>query len=461
MISSLPTITEAVAAICQGRMDPRDLVTQCLEQIHRRDDGLHAWVCTDDQRALAAADDIVKRLHDGRPVGCLPGIPIAIKDIIDVRHLPTRAGSSWREAAPSVCDALLVGRLRQQGAIVLGKTVTTEFACFDPPDTVNPWNPDRTPGGSSSGSAVAVAAGMCLGAVGTQTGGSLIRPASYCGIASLKPTHGVVSLEGVIPISSVLDHAGPMARTVDDLARLLLAMAEPEHVDELCRQARRWLGDRANMEASAQAADQPWVTVKELLVERPLLRLIDGAFTQRMDSAVRSLAEHVWEQLGVDANEAITLPEPLDEVNAHHRIIMATDLARYHRRSFATHRDAYGPKIASLIEEGLAVSEDEYHEALDHRERFRESLRPLFTERAVWVMGATPTTAPTRETTGDPVFNSLWSYAGLPVVTVPAGLAPDGLPWGIQLIGPDFTDLPLLAAACWCEQQLAFEHQPP
>ncbi len=221
------TLTSLAARIRSGELSPVELVKYCLTQIDRLEDQLHAWVLVDRDGARAAARRAAEELARGHDLGPLHGIPLGIKDIIDVAGWPTLAGSRVRDNRPAGHDAPLVAQLRAAGAIFLGKTVTTEFACFDPPPTRNPWNIDRTPGGSSSGSAAAVAVGMCVAAIGSQTGGSITRPASFCGVAGLKPTFGCVSLEGIVPISPRLDHPGPICRSAGDLAVLLQAIAMP------------------------------------------------------------------------------------------------------------------------------------------------------------------------------------------------------------------------------------------
>ena len=215
-----PTATEMAAAIRAGSATPSELVAACLERIARDDGRLRAWVVCDEAGAAALADERSAEAKAGQYRGPLHGVPVGIKDIVDVAGWPTRAGSTVTDDAPVEHDAPLVARLRRAGAIVLGKTVTTEFACFDPPPTRNPWHAERTPGGSSSGSAAAVAAAMCPAAIGSQTGGSIIRPAGFCGVCGLKPTFAAVSTNGVVPVSAHLDHVGPLAASVADLKLL-------------------------------------------------------------------------------------------------------------------------------------------------------------------------------------------------------------------------------------------------
>jgi Asp-tRNA(Asn)/Glu-tRNA(Gln) amidotransferase A subunit family amidase len=219
------TIESAAAAIRRGDLTPVDLLEQCLARIDRLEERVRAWVLVDRDRARADAVRLTDELKRGTDRGPLHGIPIGVKDLFDVFDWPTAAGSKrWAQSyARQDCPA--VARLRQAGAVLMGKTVTVAYAAFDPPVTKNPWDANRTPGGSSSGSAAAVACGMCLGALGTQTGGSITRPASYCGVYGLKPTYGSISLEGVVPLAPSFDHGGVIAKCVRDLALLFQPFA--------------------------------------------------------------------------------------------------------------------------------------------------------------------------------------------------------------------------------------------
>src|SRR5438552_13081773 len=215
------TITEAAEFIRRGELTPVELLDQCLARIDRYEPKVRAWVVIDRDGAREQAERRTAELKRGQNRGPLHGIPIGVKDIIDVFDLPTGCGSKLWANSIARRDADCVKRLRQAGAVILGKTVTTAFAYLDPPVTRNPWNLERTPGGSSSGSAAAVACGMSLGALGSQTGGSITRPAAFCGVCGLKPSWGRVSVEGVLPLAPSLDHVGVIARCVRDLAILL------------------------------------------------------------------------------------------------------------------------------------------------------------------------------------------------------------------------------------------------
>ncbi|MEQ8790321.1 MAG: amidase [Pirellulaceae bacterium] len=448
MLSPFPSIADAVRRIKAGDLSPRELVEHCLARIEQFDERVKAWVLVDAKGARRQAEELARVAAGDQaagdqagfdpagfdPAGSLPllGVPIAIKDIVDVAGMPTKAGSPLREGHVAERDAPLAARLRQHGAILLGKTVTTEFAGFDPSPTRNPWNLAHTPGGSSSGSAAAVPLEMCLGAIGSQTGGSINRPAAYCGAAGLKPTHGAIPLEGVVPVSFTLDHPGPIARSVDDLRILFEVLS--------------------NQTVSTSQLTSP-----------PRLFRLGGFFDEQCDDPLRQVVDKAVEKLAhADANiERIEPPASFEQVHAMHRRIMAAEAAAYHRAQFGRHREQFGRHITALIEEGLSLPAADYLEALEHRRRFRLELTNQLGDR-VAVLPATTCTAPgSLESTGDPAFNSPFSYAGVPSLNFPCGLADDGMPCGLQLVaGPD-RESALLAAAAWCERVLDVNLRPP
>ena len=427
------SITDAALQIREGHITPLNLVERCLAQIDRYEGRVHAWVLVDEEGARHTAGELGRQ----EPRGPLHGIPVGIKDIVDVAGFPTRAGSPLRENHLAREDAPLVAALRQAGAIILGKTVTVEFACFDPSPTRNPWDPElqHTPGGSSSGSAVAVALGMCLGAIGTQTGGSLVRPASYCGIATCKPTFGRLARAGIVPVSYHLDHPGPMGRGVGDLEVLLRCLT----VTPPC--PPRPNGDGA-----------------------PRLGLLEQFFMEEADPPVREAAEAAiakLRQCGATV-QPVTFSDGFEQVQPMHRRIMAVEAAAYHREQFAAHRAAYGPMITALLDEGLTISAVDYAAALACQRRFRRRVSRLLEDIDALIMPATDTTAPARlDTTGTPKFQAPWSCAGLPAVSIPCGLASDGMPAALQLVAGAHCESSLLEAARWCERSLAFDDLPP
>ena len=460
MITVSSPIAKSVERIREGELDPRELVEFHLQRVQRLEGRVRAWAHVDARGAWRQAERASRRAREGRPLGGLHGIPLGIKDIIDVQGLPTGAGSRLREGRIALHDAPLVGRLRRAGAIVLGKTVTTECACFDPPPTRNPWNLAHTPGGSSSGSAAAVAAGMCAAAVGTQTGGSIIRPASYCGVAGFKPTSGHVSLEGVLPVSPHLDHAGPIARCVEDLALLYVSLSEPDRLDACLEDCRRHGQSLAGPESDRGRARGLWESWRSSAAGPPRLVVLDE-FLRRAGVEVRDVTRGCVQRLEDAVQGDLALPEWFDEVYPHHRRIMARDVATYHGPAYAASPEAFGRSIAALIEEGHGVSPPQFAASLAHQQECRQRMAEWLPPGTFALLPATNVPAPARlDTTGDPAFNSPWSYVGFPSLTLPCGLTGAGMPCGLQLIGPPESDLRLLQAAAWCEQRLAFDRLP-
>lgn len=438
----VPSILRAAAEIRSGRLTPLQLVESCLERIRRFEPRVHAWVLVDEDAARDAARRLGDEIRQGHPRGPLHGIPVGIKDIIDVEGWPTLAGSTLRQGHRAKRDAPLVARLRAAGAVILGKTVTTEFAGFDPSPTRNPWDLARTPGGSSSGSAVAVALGMCLAAIGSQTGGSITRPASYCGVAGCKPTLGRISTTGFVPFSFHLDHPGPLGRTVGDLAAVLDAIAGYDPLDPV------------SLEGTL-----PGTCVAECRRPlRPRLGLVETFFMEEASPPIREATAAAVESLRAAGGEIAPAPLPASfgDVHQMHRRIMAVEAAGHHRPLFPAHRARYGREISKLLDEGLATAAVDYAAALAHRLQFRRDMLSAFQDFDALVTPATDVTAPGAETTGNPRFNSPWSYSGLPTVSLPCGLTRQRMPAAVQLIGKPFSEPSLLGIADWCERQWNF-----
>ena len=449
MIESL-SISEAASQIRSGRLAPLELLEACLGQIDRYEDRVKAWVVVDEENARRAARQAGEAVARGEYLGPLHGIPLGIKDLVDVAGLPTRAGSPLREKHVAEADAPLVAALRRAGAVIVGKTVTVEFACFDPSPTRNPWDPalGHTPGGSSSGSAVAVVLRMCSGAIGTQTGGSLVRPSSYCGIATCKPTYGRVAIDGVVPVSHHLDHPGPMARTVDDLEIMLQYLPRPDYFG--------WPGCPQSQSSPPEAAGD--------LSRPPRLGLVEQFFLEEADEPIRQATEAALEKLraGGAKIEPVALPQGFAEIIPMHERIMAVEAAAYHREQFAAHRDSYGPMITGLLDQGLTIAGVDYAAALAHQRDFRRRIGRLPDGFDALVMPATDTTAPaTLETTGNKKFQAPWSYTGVPVISIPCGLASDGMPAALQFVRQHHQEAALFPVARWCEECLGFEEVPP
>lgn len=441
MLLELPTIADAARRMIQGTMRPLDLVEHCLGRIAQMENQVHAWVMVDADGARREARRLGEMLDRGeQPLSPLHGIPIGIKDIIDVAGWPTKCGSKLREGHLAEQDAQVVTRLRKAGAIILGKTVTTEFASFDPPPTRNPWNLNHTPGGSSSGSAAAVALEMCMAALGTQTGGSIVRPASYCGVVGFKPRLNPPSLRGIFPFSMHLDHLGPIARNVAD-----------------AKEVWKQIGVAAEDSAPGTLQSHDDQPAKLLMLQGGVLEAADAQTRQQLDRVASQLSEKF--EVG-----SLAFPGYMEDAPVHHRRIMAVEGVEIHRQAFEKSPGLFGPKIRSLFDEGVATSVLDYALALRRQSEittavWHDALWKSSTQRVVWLMPATPTPAPGSDTTGNPLFNSLWSFVGMPTITIPCGVSTEGLPFGLQLIHP--LEQVLLSVALQCEGVLAANFHPP
>ena len=423
------TIHGCAARLRAGTTSCVELLDRCLARVDDWEPSVHAWVSIDRVAARETAELRDRELAAGSDRGPLHGIPLGTKDIFDVKGYVTAAGSkAWAAHELKISDCPVVERLRDAGAVVLGKTVTTQFACFDPPVTKNPWQADRTPGGSSSGSAAAVATGMCLAAMGSQTGGSITRPAAFCGVAGCKPSFGTVSLRGVVPLAEHLDHPGPIARCVADLAILLNVIRDTP--------------DAAFGDLTASTA--------------PRIGWIHGLFDELADDDAREAVAGAVRILS-DAGAAVIdveLPLEFDDVLEQHGIVMAVEAAQTHRSHFSADPGDYSPAIKGLVERGQATSDSRFTAALDHRRRLRTAMQSCFANVDVLICPAATGTAPDASTTGNPAMNSPFSFTGSPTVSIPIQLATNGLPLAVQFVGRLGDDAQLLQTALWCESEI-------
>ncbi|NQU97593.1 MAG: amidase [Chloroflexi bacterium] len=443
MTSDPVEMTAAVAAdaIRRRRISPGELVEALLERIERLEPRLQAWETVDADGARQAAGGLEAELGSRGPRGALHGVPVGFKDIYYTAGMPTTMSSRVYAGFVPEYDSECVARLRRAGAIVLGKTVTTEFAMGDPSRTRNPWNAAHTPGGSSSGSAVAVAARMCPVATGSQTAGSVNRPAAYNGVVGFKPTCGQVSRYGVFPVSWTLDTLGWMCRCVEDAALVLDAVSGHDPRDPAS----------ANLPPSEAAA------AVRVPMEAPSIGVAGGFFDRNSSADVRAHTGSVAEELrSAGARvEAFTLPGSFRGIHEAQLAIDYSECSMVHRETFRVRPDDYAPNVRSRIESGMLVPAAAYVQAQRMRRRFRCDMDEALRGYDAVLTPATPTAAPgDLSTTGDPMFQTPWTVAGLPVLTLPTGLDSRGLPLAVQFVGGGFDDERLLAVAAWAERVL-------
>jgi len=439
-------VAEAARRIRAGALSPVDLVSACLERVGATEPTVRAWVCLDREAALRAARERAVEAREGRFLGALHGIPFALKDIFDAGGLITTAGAGPFAHRRAGADATSTARLRAAGGILLGKVTTTAFAFLDPSETRNPWNTEHTPGGSSSGPAAAVAARMAPLALGSQTVGSVLRPAAYCGVVGLKPSHGRIGTTGVVPLSASLDHVGIFSRAVEDAALALDVLAGFDPADPLSSAVP--VDDYA---AAARDPEAPRIGVLRALVGRA-----SPEMAAHLDAMARALG-------GAGARLGdVELPPSFPRIHEAGGTVMRAEAAAHHAALFARHAGEYPPKIREAIEEGRRVSAVEFLAAQEERRRFRDEAASIARR---WDALRLPTAgAPAPRglgSTGDPYFCAPWSSAGLPAIALPSGVGASGLPLSIQLVGAPFAEARLLAAAAWCERAIGFSAAPP
>lgn len=437
-ILGLPA-TELRDRLASGALTAVALVEACLARIAEVEPKVQAWAWLDGDHAVAQARALDARRQSGAPVGPLHGLPVALKDIIDTKGIPTCNGTPIDAGRVPAADAWIVARLRAAGAVILGKTVTTECAFMHPGKTTNPWNEGHTPGGSSQGSAAAVAAGMVPLAIGTQTGGSVIRPAAFCGVVGLKPSFGLIPRTGVLMQSPTLDTLGVFARNVPDAAMLAEVLAGHDAADR---------------------ATDPLPTPRMLEVARSRVPAVPMFARVRlpaeadahpdMVAAMDELAEALGDQCF-----DVPLSGLFAEAEAQRRRINFAEMAKCYFALERRGRAQMSPLLTAAIDEGKAVPARDYIAALDWRDLLNAALAEVFDRCDAIICPAAPGPAPEGlESTGSAAFNGVWSLAGTPAVTVPLFQAGNGLPMGVQLIGRRGDDARLLRTARWLTERI-------
>jgi Asp-tRNA(Asn)/Glu-tRNA(Gln) amidotransferase A subunit family amidase len=432
-----PNVLSAVEAadkIRKGSLSSVDMVKACLARIDETEGQLHAWAHLDAEHALAQAEEMDQIRRAGRPIGPLHGVPVGLKDIIDTTDFLTERGTSIFAGRKPDSDAALVERLREAGAVILGKTVTTEFAFMHPAETRNPHNPDHSPGGSSSGSAAAVAAFNVPLAIGTQTNGSVIRPASFCGTYGFKPTRGVISRRGVLQTSKSLDQVGVFGRSLEDVALLTDVIGGYDPSDPLS-----YARPRPQMQAGSTA---------EIGVE-PDLVWFEAPYNDRLSEDARAGFDEVVNALGARV-ERVTISENMYNLVDVQRIIHEYEICKHLDKEFTDHWDQLSTSLQPIVERGRQISDAQYEDALEVMASGRTYFDEFFHDYdAIIAPSATGEAPKFGNGTGDPVFCTIWTLVGLPSLNLPLLVGVNGLPIGVQLIGSIEEDDRLLRTANW------------
>jgi Asp-tRNA(Asn)/Glu-tRNA(Gln) amidotransferase A subunit family amidase len=432
---SLLGAAEAVRALQAGHFSSEELVAACIRRIQADEARVQAWAFWDPEYALQQAREADQRHKEGMPTGPLHGVPVGIKDIIDTRDMRTEDGTVLHAGRMPLRDAAAVAMLRQAGAVIMGKTVTTELATYAPGKTRNPRNPEHTPGGSSSGSAAAVAACMVPLALGTQTNGSVIRSAAYCGVYGFKPSFGLIPRRGILRQSRWLDQVGVFARSVEDAALIAEQIIGFDEDDPDTRPRPR----PGLLETALQEPPLP-----------PLLAFVRTpvweAAGQETREAFAELVSHLGERV-----EEFALPPFFNDAWEWHRIIMEADIAGSFEQEYERGADRLSESLRGQIERGRRVSAVEYNKALGRIPALNAAMNELFELRYDAILTpAAPGTAPRGlDSTGSPAFSTLWTLCGMPAITLPLMEGTDGLPLGVQLVGPRGGDARLLRTARW------------
>jgi Asp-tRNA(Asn)/Glu-tRNA(Gln) amidotransferase A subunit family amidase len=437
----LISASEAARLIRGGVISSEQMIEACLARIRDVDPQVQAWAFLDGDHALAQARAADALRLEGKPTGPLHGVPVGIKDIFDTADMPTEYGSVIHRGRTPSRDATAVSMLRAAGAVIMGKTVTTEFAYFFPGKTRNPHHSEHTPGGSSSGSAAAVAASMVPLALGSQTNGSTIRPAAYCGVIGFKPTHGLITRHRVFPLSRTLDHVGLFARSIDDIALLAEQLVGYDENDPDTR-------PRARIPFIEVAAEEPPLP--------PMFAFIKTPIWERVDEDTKEGFTEIIEHLGSQVEEVELFPSA-GEAWQWHQNIMSAEVALNLEWEWKNGRDRLSEQLRTLIERGHEVRAVEYQRALTRIHPIHESFVELFEQRYDAILTpAAPSAAPKGlAATGDPSFCTLWTLCGMPAISMPLLESANGLPIGVQLVGPRLGDARLLRTARWLAARVA------
>jgi len=420
--------------LSKGDITADELAKSYLKRIEKFEKDVKAWAFFDPNFVLKKASECDNLKNIGRPIGPLHGLPIAIKDIFGTDEMPTECGTILRKKKYSKGDSTVVSLLKSSGAYVMGKTVTTEFAYFDPGKTTNPHDYNRTPGGSSSGSAAAVASFMTPVAIGSQTNGSVIRPASYCGVLGYKPSYGLISRNGVLRQSFLLDHVGIFSRTVDDLAFISQEIIKRDTEDRSTVQFAS--GNFLNI-----AKEDPPFDPRFIFFKTDMWKNLDKETIKIFEKFIKEQGSNV---------EVHDTPSYFKDIIKYHKIIHETDMAYAFSDYYKNSKNKLGKELVKAIERGQNYKSRDYVEAVENRDYFYKIFSEVFNDYHGILTPASSGVAPKGlKSTGSPEFSTIWTFLGMPSISLPLLSGSNNLPLGVQLVGEKFDDARLMRTANW------------
>ena len=423
--------------IKEGKISSREVCEIFIERINKFEKDIKAWAHFDKKLLLSKADEADEHRKSGKPMGSLHGVPVAVKDIIGTFDMPTECGTVLRKGAKSQ-NAEIIDLLISAGAIVMGKTTTSELAYLGPPATRNPHDYTRTPGGSSSGSAAVIASYMAPLSIGSQTGGSIIRPASFCGVVGYKPSYGLISRNGVLRTSNKLDHIGVFGKTVEDVALLAKVLIKKDSYDE----ATIHFSSENMLEECKKG---PLYDPKFIFYKTDAWKIIDKKSRDAFEYFIKSFKKNI---------EIFDTPSYFKDINKYHQIIHETDLANNFAAYYKKSKNKLSNYMQKAISNGNKHSAKEYAEAIDFMKRSYESYKEVFEDYHGVLSPSSPGVAPKGlKSTGTAEFNRFWSFMGTPCISLPLLQGENNLPLGVQLIGDKYDDLRFLGVARWLEQK--------
>jgi Asp-tRNA(Asn)/Glu-tRNA(Gln) amidotransferase A subunit family amidase len=428
---------ELAAQLREGEISSVEVCSQYIERIGKFEKDVKAWSHFNKKLLLEKAAEADEHRISGKPLGLLHGLPVAVKDIIGTLDMPTECGTTIRKKMTASQDSEVVNLLKVAGAIIMGKTETTELAYFHPGKTTNPHDYKRTPGGSSSGSAAAVAAHMAPLSIGSQTNGSTIRPASYCGVVGYKPSYGLISRYGILKQSDKLDQVGIFGKSVEDVALLAKVLIKKD------------LFDPSTIHYSAEdmidvCRKGPLFDPKFIFYKTKNWKNLDKESQESFEIFIKTFKKNI---------EVFDTPSYFDDIPKYHKIIHETDMANNFQLYYKKYKKKLSKEMVSAIERGFKNSATEYAEAIDFMKRSYDSYKEVFEDYHGVLTPASSGVAPKGlGNTGSPEFSTVWTYLGLPSISLPLLTGKNDLPLGIQLIGDKYDDLRFLGVASWVEK---------